>query len=542
MVVSLVPIFILIIVQGANSRSYLHSLTSDRLMANAEAAAAEHRNMFYAASTKLRQSAIDPDILNVTDQCRIKFKETIKPQPNILNMMRVDATGRVLCSAITPNQPVSLNDVPWWDDAVKARNLILTKPMLDQMTNKQSIDAVWPVIAPDGSFSGAIIAVIDASKFHRPAQIDSKTIESTTLIVDEAGRILMQSPHNHFRKVPPLPVLRKVREMQDLQGSAWMYSASALFEDQLYIVYAEPKAPLMGQADEFWVQMLILPIAILVFTSLGLWWGVHNLVLRWLQKLGQKAARIADGTYVHDPASFIGAPAEIATFADSLKKMSDDIETQRGNLERSAAHAQAMAREINHQVKNNLQIILSLLHMQRGRTDNEEVKTTLSQTLSRMGAVAVTQRLTYERGDLSVGGYVDMDQLLTKIAQQIQGAFSDNNRTMIEAVSTIGQLPISLALPIAMIVVETVSNALIHAFGDAKGQIGITLDEISDGRARLSIVDNGRGYDVKTANSKMGMALVEALSQQLGGELHVSSEVGQGTRVEVTFNIADRQM
>lgn len=534
MAISLLPASILIIVQGTSSRTYLQALTGDRLMANAEAAAAEHRNMFYAASMKLRQAASDPDVLDANRQCDAKFFDAIQSQPRILNMFRVDAAGNMLCAAIRASHPVNYAAQPWWNDAAKARTLMLAPPAVDPVVQRETVNIIWPLVQ-GGRFSGAIIAPVSASYFDHMAVIDQKKIRSATLIVDSRGKILVQSPRAQFAFARAQPALGVVREMVDRQGMRWMYTASPLFEHELYILYAEPEALLMGQADELWVQMLLLPVAILIFTSLGLWWGVHNLVLRWLQKLSDKAARIATGTYIYHPDSFVGAPSEIGNFANSLRKMAADIDAQKHDLQISAAHAEAMAREINHQIKNNLQIILSLLHMQRVRALNEEVKTTLSQTLSRMGAVAATQRLTYERGDLSTGGYVDMDSLLAKIVQQIRGAFP-GNQSRIESASSIGMLPIAKALPVALIIVETVTNALVHAFEKAAGKVLITLDK-QDDQATLRVMDDGSGFETGQNRPGMGLALVEALVQQLDGDLQLTTAPGGGTTVEVQFKI-----
>lgn len=537
MAISLLPVSILIVVQGTSSRTYLQGLTGDRLMANAEAAAAEHRNMLYATNTKLRQASMDPDVLNANAQCEGKFFETIQSQPKILNMFRVDAAGNVLCSAIRAAHDVNYAMQPWWNDATTARSLILAGGIIDPVVQSETINVIWPLLQ-DGRFSGAIIAPVSTSYFDHMAVIDQKKVKSATLIIDSTGRILLQSPRSRFASAPAQPALGSIREMTDRQGKHWMYTVSPLFGHELYILYAEPKALLMGQSDELWVQMLLLPVAILVFTALGLWWGVHNLVLRWLQKLSDKAARIATGTYVYHPDSFVGAPSEIGHFANSLRKMATDIDAQKHDLKASAAHSEAMAREINHQVKNNLQIILSLLHMQRARTQNDEVKTTLSQTLSRMGAVAATQRLTYERGDLSAGGYVDMDSLLAKIVQQIKGAFPDS-QSRINSSCSIGMLPMAKALPVALIVVETVTNALVHAFGSSAGSIRIMLDK--DGElATLQVVDDGSGFETGQKRPGMGLALIEALVQQLDGDLQLTTAPDAGTRVEVRFKIDSR--
>lgn len=534
MAVALLPVSLLIVVQGTSSRTYLQGLTGDRLMANAEAAAAEHRNMFYATSTKLRQASTDPDVLAANRQCDVKFIETIQPQPRILNMFRVDAAGNMLCSAIRAPQPVNYAAQPWWDDATTARTLVLAAPAIDPVVQRETVNLIWPLLQ-ETRFSGAVIAQVSAAYFDHITVIDRKKVRSATLIVDARGKILVQSPRAQFTSARAQPALGNVREMADRQGKSWLYTASPLFEHELYILYAEPKALLTGQADELWVQMLLLPVAILIFTSIGLWWGVHNLVLRWLQKLSDKAARIATGTYVYHPDSFVGAPSEIGHFANSLRKMATDIDAQKHDLTASAAHSAALAREINHQVKNNLQIILSLLHMQRARAQNEEVKTTLSQTLSRMGAVAAMQRLTYERGDLSTGGYVDMDSLLAKIVQQIKGAFP-GSQSKIDSASSIGMLPVAKALPVALIVVETVTNALVHAFANGAGSIRITLDK-EDERATLRVVDDGSGFEAGQNRPGMGLALIEALVRQLDGDLQLTTAPGAGTRIEVRFKI-----
>jgi two-component sensor histidine kinase len=533
---ALLPVSILIVGQGIYAREYLNTLASERLIANTNATALAESQVFDRVERTLRWFAQDKDVQNVTPDCGEVFRKTLLMQGAVVNFVRSDAEGNVICSGLPYQEGTNFRGEGWWQTGKAAQTITVSAPTIGVVSKRRVMVAMWPLYNADGSFRGAVSAGVRMSWLEDSIAGLKLSPTAMVAIVDASGKVLMRTGTHPLDRVTLQQEEGRVVEGTLVDGSSWLMSTAPIFKNKLFVVFAEPKRELLSIANDFWVQALIVPIAILLFTSVAVWWGVQTMVIKWLQRLQDKTIRIANGTYVQSAHGFDGAAPEIAQFADTLRRMASDIDKQKQQLNDALVRAHALTREINHRVKNNLQIILSLLHMQRAEMEEPAMRQILSQTIARMGAVAATQRLTYETSELADAGDVDMAALLNALTQQLRGAFSEN-KGKIDARSSIDALPISQALPISLIVVEAVTNAITHGFSGAEGNVSISLDTEGD-YAILTISDDGRGYDQKRDGQKLGLTLIEALISQLQGKHEIQRNGSGGTVLRATFPIA----
>lgn len=530
---ALLPVSVLIVLQGSYARQHLDELAAERLIANANATALAERQVFDRVERQLRWFSREPAVLNVTAACGDEFRKTMAFQSAVVNFVRSDAEGNIVCSGLPYETGTNFRGDDWWQQGKAARKMTVSAPTFGAVSKRRVMIGMWPLYNQDGSYRGAITAGLQLSWLENSIADLNLSPTSIVSIVDADGKVLMKTGSQPLQRVDVRAANRRVTDVALSDGSFWLVSTAPIFQDKLFVVFAEPKTQLLASARSFWIQTLFVPIAILLFTSIAVWWGVQNMVIKWLQRLREKTLKIASGTYVYDAKMFDGASPEIVQFADTLKQMADDIDAQKSQLSEALERAQGLTREINHRVKNNLQIILSLLHMQRAEVDEPVMRQILSQTISRMGAVAATQRLTYETSEVADAGHVDMGALVGALAQQLRGAFPDNDY-QIQATSGVGVLPIAQALPIALIVVEAVTNAIVHGLGSKVGHVEIGLTTEGE-RAVLTIRDNGRGYDAKEDRQKLGLALIDALTSQLNGENKLKGSANSGTLLRVSF-------
>jgi two-component sensor histidine kinase len=532
--VALLPISMFSLGQGYRAREHLNALAGERLSASANATAAAQREGFNTARRMLARAAIDVDIMDATTACAGRIKGQLVAQNVVVNLARSDANGRVTCSGLPFTEGLSFAGEDWWQKGRDARRLSLSAPTIGQISQRRVIIAMNPFYDASGQFTGAITAGVDVT-WLEGALTDLRLSQSAVVgIADANGNILMHSKDVELGQIEVGAQGKRFRLTEAMDGSTWVYQVAPIFGRDLFIVFAEPQRRLLSVADEFWVQNLMLPILTMFFASFAVWWGIQLFVLQWLDKLSLKAQRIALGTYVYDERLFANAAPEIQDFAKTLHQMADDIDRQKADLNRSLQHSRVLGREINHRVKNNLQIILSLLHMQAAQTRQPEARHILNQTLARMGAVSASQRLTYEENEVVDGGRVDMRALLAALAQQLRGTFSAEPHK-IEMQCEIDALPADQAIPIALIIVEAVSNAMVHAFQGEAGTIHISLEQRTEDTL-LTIKDYGKGFDSKTAYKKLGMDLIDALVIQLNGQLAIDAQPGTGTVITVTFS------
>jgi PAS domain S-box-containing protein len=179
--------------------------------------------------------------------------------------------------------------------------------------------------------------------------------------------------------------------------------------------------------------------------------------------------------------------------------------------------------EIHHRVKNNLQVIHSLLDLQSDLVTDEKVLGVLRESQNRIRSMALIHQTLYESKDFV---QVDFSNFLETLAPTLissYGVDSDRVTLSIDAVEVL--LPINAAIPCGLVVNELISNALKHAFRDGRtGTISIGLALEPDGRAVLSVSDDGvgmpRGLDLAQTTT-LGLQLVALLTDQLGGELEI---------------------
>ena len=201
----------------------------------------------------------------------------------------------------------------------------------------------------------------------------------------------------------------------------------------------------------------------------------------------------------------------------------------------SLREKEVLLKEVHHRVKNNLQIIASLLNLQAAEITDRKTQEMFRDSMGRVKSMAIIHERLYQSENLAEVEFADyVDGLTKSLMGSVSGA-----RGRIRVVSDIDPItfPVDVAVPSGLIVNELVTNALKHAFPDNRsGEIRISCKQVSSGHISLTVSDDGVGVsdEIAYANTEsLGMRLVHALTEQLGGKLTLSSE--RGTRCAIEF-------
>lgn len=193
--------------------------------------------------------------------------------------------------------------------------------------------------------------------------------------------------------------------------------------------------------------------------------------------------------------------------------------------------------EVHHRVKNNLQLIHSLLDLQALQTDDPAVVEILENSKRRINSMSLIHQAFYQSNDLA---NIELSEVLRTLVENIATSYNPTENPIaltIDADSVC--LPITKAIPCGLIVNELVTNAMKYAFPDNNaGEIKVILNLDEKGQACLSVTDNGIGLpaDLEFDNlSSLGMELVSVLAEQIGGELTV--QYSNPTRFEIRFTL-----
>ena len=180
-----------------------------------------------------------------------------------------------------------------------------------------------------------------------------------------------------------------------------------------------------------------------------------------------------------------------------------------------------LLKEIHHRVKNNLQIITSLLNLQANSVDSESVKAILFQSKSRIESMCKVHEMLYGSKDLSSINYKTyLNDLLSKLILNSKGE-TDSIKLKLEVDNLF--VNINTAIPLGLLINEVVTNALKYAFPDNnEGEIYVKINPTVGSKFELKIGDNGVGYEhtktFDTSNS-LGFQLILSLADQLNGEI-----------------------
>ncbi|MEO8501475.1 MAG: PAS domain S-box protein [Vicinamibacteria bacterium] len=206
------------------------------------------------------------------------------------------------------------------------------------------------------------------------------------------------------------------------------------------------------------------------------------------------------------------------------------------DLEASLREKKALLREVHHRVKNNLQVITSLLRLEASRTEATGTKLVLKDMQGRIQSMALLHETLYRTGNF---GHLDLSSYLRQLSQQLFRAQSPGSglvKLTLDLTSV--QVEIDHAIPCGLLVNEILSNSLKHAFGEGRsGEVSVVLRPEGAAEVRLDISDNGVGLpaDFETRCEKsLGMQLVADLTRQLHGLLEVGR--GPGARFTVIFS------
>lgn len=212
-------------------------------------------------------------------------------------------------------------------------------------------------------------------------------------------------------------------------------------------------------------------------------------------------------------------------------------------LEKALAEKTILLNELHHRVKNNLQVIASLLNLQASHAGDPRLQSVLQESQSRVKAMALTHQLLYERKDYS---RIDLGEYLERLVQLLIGSYrAGNQRVALRCQHPPEPLYLDLerAIPCGLVVNELVTNAFKHAFPDGRaGEIAIALETVEAAEIVLAVADNGVGlpkdFDLGEVKS-LGLQLVPLLVDQLGGRLAIES--AEGTRFLLRFSNANKQ-
>lgn len=203
-------------------------------------------------------------------------------------------------------------------------------------------------------------------------------------------------------------------------------------------------------------------------------------------------------------------------------------------IRQSLQEKEVLLKEVHHRVKNNLQIITSLLNLQAVEITDPDTREKFRDSMGRVKSMAIIHERLYQTDNLAE---VALAEYIDSLTRFLAGTVSGNGGriNIVQEVEDVA-LPIDMAVPCGLIVNELVTNSLKHAFPDERGgEVKISCSRDVEGVVTLSVRDSGVGLpdDIDPENlSSLGMRLVHNLTDQLDGSLEFGNDGGAAYSIE----------
>jgi two-component sensor histidine kinase len=533
---ALLPISATSVIQSMANWNGMQRAALEGLKANAKAISERERDAFLVSSRLLMVAAANPEIRNITTKCSEILRTGFAGYNPIVNFLRTDEAGQVRCSILPFREGTSVSGQLWWERTKRSGNITVSQPTIGTVSGIPIIVMALPMKNSEGQFGGTLSAGLDISRLATSVANAPEAKAGSISVISKNDELVASSG-----QAIPFDLPTDLRNgmsgtAKSPSGEKWLYSVVSLVDDELLVLYAEPRSRIMSAALSQFRASIILPLAAIILTLLAIWFGTNRLVIRWLASLRKLSDDMTKGNFADNRGVFAEAPLELRELSDDLHEMAEAIDSRTTQLTEALQAKTELTREVHHRVKNNLQIVTSLLTMQASRMADNGAQTALKQARARIVALALIHRLTYEQDTESAQPTVAVETLLEELCKQLRYAHRDRRSVDLTCRTDDYAVPVDHAVPLALFMVEAITNSYRHAFADGdKGTIEASF-ELTGDEASLKIIDSGRGYDVGgTTETDLGTELMHGFASQLNGSVHFSSGFGTGSITTLRF-------
>ena len=466
------------------------------------------------------------------------------------NIAASNQSGAIICSARDIADPAQLDraniaNAPLFARARQRRDLVLGTIHKSPFTGHDIIPAVYPILAGEHAV-GFVYAGLRIDWFRQSAGA-SAMAKRALWIADPAGNLAQVSDTDKLGLPSPEMVARLERspaivDARSAGGIPYAY-ASAQLSDGYSLIVAYPARLDQAAATDLLIRRLGQLGLLLLLGLAAVAVGVHLALVEPLTRLSEGVATWRAGG-AFQPNLTSDPPTEIRDLAASFAEATDSLRAHAIRQVAAVEKQELLMKEIHHRVKNNLQIVASLLNLQAARIRQPEARAEFASARDRVRALATLHRHLYLQGEVHT---IDMPAFLKELCGQIFDAMGETagRRIKLRIEASPLQMHSDQAVPLSLIVTEAVSNAVKYAFPKGRaGAICVRLTD-GDGSAELVVEDDGVGIPAGRTETEtgtrdgLGLTLIRGFARQLGGTLEV--EEAGGTRYVVRVPLTPAQ-
>jgi two-component sensor histidine kinase len=477
-------------------------------------------------------AAIEPD-----EACSREFAKVIARFPQFSNLSAADANGDIVCSAQDYGKGVSVADRGWFQKLKDTgAETVQSTVYPGRVTNVWAMAVARRRETDSGAFDGALILAVPVTSLTFGLDRTGLPEGSEIALVDATGRVFGSGNWQTLDAAV-------IDKAQKRSGGFFVARTDGGMEREvalvplstgpLFAMLSSPRPAPIALENVSAFGNFALPLLAWFLALATAWLATDRLVLRWLDYLRRIASLYASGKLSVQPLrARRSAPTEITGLADTLEDMAVKIRDRTTHLELAIEARDAAMKEIHHRVKNNLQIINSLLSLQSRKVSDPAAVAVLDDARGRINALSLIHRSLYENNDIRT---VSTKNFFGDLVLHLNDALGAED-IGITIASDIDESAIDadMAVPLALFTAEAVTNAIKHAFPNARrGRVMVSY-RVSPEETVLSIEDDGIGAADKSS-SGLGSALMAAFAKQAYGTLEDMPlpRGGQAVRIRI---------
>jgi two-component sensor histidine kinase len=435
---------------------------------------------------------------------RRELAQIVESVPDAHSVWLIDAKGDVVATSLQPEPPaVNVADREYFSAQRDGNGGLFVSPLLwGRVTGGHFVNVSQRLNGPDGRFNGVVALSINADHFLRFYRGLAPENGAAFLILKTDGSVVVRQPLPEKEIARLDTASHPLNEM--LKEPSGHYRSRSLVDGVERLV-AYQRMPELS---------LIVAAGVPVDAALADWRG----------------RTLRNGLMMGSGLLLVLALVMLASESSRREHLLlERVERKAQELGAALADKEVLFQEIHHRVKNNLQVISSMLTMQSMHLGDEGAKGVLQDALDRIHSMGLVHQTLYEGNQAAA---VDLSRYFNGLVRSLGGSHQAADRRITIAAEVAGTIDLDRAVPLGLVANEAVANALKHAFPDGRpGSIRLALD-CQDGRCRFTVRDDGIGLG-EGGGGGIGFKLMRALARQLAGELEVTGD--NGTAVSLTF-------
>lgn len=405
MALALLPLLALAAWQGMARFERERQVTQARLDDRAEIVAASRLNPLRSTAALLELLAADEQTRRaVHPACATTLQTTSAAFSHVTGVAVAAPDGAIACSSgetaagigrlLGPAPPLPLPGAP---------RIRVTVPRAEPGLRDGTL--LMALRLDDGT---RIAALVDPVWLEGLAGTLDGRFRYAVSLIDGNGQVLASSRALDWDVIDPA-VLKARTPMADASGRLWLHGGATLSdgrvpEETVRILLSQPEPEPFDSNWMFNVSYVLLPLLALMLAWLAIWIGADRSILRWVRDIGAVADEIGRAQRIPADERFVQAPHEIRSLAAQLKRVARIIADRDQFLRRAAEQQRLSALELNHRVRNNLQIIGSWLAMERAQLPAGETGEAMDRVAMRVAAISLVHRLLYDGPEPALPG------------------------------------------------------------------------------------------------------------------------------------------